>query len=153
MFSMKAKYALKAVLHLGASGASRLFVNGVKVLADDAYHQPRFDQAQVGVTLKKGANRVLLKLCQDTGPHAFTLRVAGPNGDAAPGVTLSSPEVLTPQPKGAVQHEGPRDMSAGTTVSQALADAQAGLAALESALGSWSARTRETTKEATQTGA
>ncbi|MBI5544987.1 MAG: DUF3857 domain-containing protein [Deltaproteobacteria bacterium] len=95
----------KAVLHLGASGASRLFVNGVKVLSDDAYHPARFDQAQVGVTLRKGANRVLLKLCQQSGPHGFFLRVSGPNGDALPGVTFSAPDVLPAQPKGSVPHE------------------------------------------------
>jgi tetratricopeptide (TPR) repeat protein/transglutaminase-like putative cysteine protease len=95
----------KAVLHLGASGATRLFVNGTKVLSDDAYHPPRLDQSQVGVTLKKGANRILLKLCQDAGPHGFFLRLSGPNGDALPSVALTAPATLAPPPKGPVAHE------------------------------------------------
>ncbi|HEY3446807.1 MAG TPA: DUF3857 domain-containing protein [Myxococcales bacterium] len=90
----------KAVLHLGASGASRLFINGSKVLSDDAYHPARFDQAQVGVTLKKGANRVLLKLCQQTGPSGYTLRVSGPDGDALPSASITAPDPLPAQPKG-----------------------------------------------------
>ncbi|MGC4120614.1 MAG: hypothetical protein QM765_39760 [Myxococcales bacterium] len=89
----------KAVLHLGASGASRLFLNGVKVLQDDAYHPARFDQSQVGVTLKKGANRVLLKLCQQSGPAGYWLRVSGLDGDALSNATLSAPDTLPPLPK------------------------------------------------------
>jgi tetratricopeptide (TPR) repeat protein/transglutaminase-like putative cysteine protease len=95
----------KVVLHLGTSGASRLFVNGTKVYSDDAYHAPRFDQGQVGVTLKKGANRVMLKLCQDTGAHGFYLRVSGASGDAVPNLTVSAPDVLPPLPKGNQAHE------------------------------------------------
>ncbi len=96
---------VRAVLHLGASGASRLFVNGARVLADDAYHPPRFDQAEVAVTLRKGANRVLVKLCQDTGPFGFYLRASGPNGDALGGVTASAPDALPPAVKAAPGHE------------------------------------------------
>ena len=44
----------KAVLHLGASGASRLFVNGVKVASSDRYNRPRPDQHRVQVTLRAG---------------------------------------------------------------------------------------------------
>jgi tetratricopeptide (TPR) repeat protein/transglutaminase-like putative cysteine protease len=95
----------RAVLHLGTSGASRLFVNGARVFADDTYHPPRFDQAQVAVTLRKGPNRVLLKLCQDTGPNGFYLRVSGPNGDALGGAVSSAPDSLPPLVRAAAGHE------------------------------------------------
>jgi tetratricopeptide (TPR) repeat protein len=91
----------RAVLHLGTSGASRLFVNGARVFADDAYHPPRFDQAQVAVTLRKGQNRVLLKLCQESGPYGFYLRVSGPNGEAPGALSSSAPDSL-PSPLRAV---------------------------------------------------
>jgi tetratricopeptide (TPR) repeat protein/transglutaminase-like putative cysteine protease len=95
----------KAVLHLGHSGAARLFVNGTKVYSDDRYHPPRFDQAAVQVSLKKGANRVLLKVCQETGSFGFWLRASGANGDAMGSLTNPLLEALPPAPKGAVAFE------------------------------------------------
>jgi tetratricopeptide (TPR) repeat protein len=94
----------KVVLHLGTSGASRLWVNGTRVFSDDRYHLPRFDQSAVQVTLRKGANRVLLKLCQGSGPHGFWLRVSTPSGERPTSIVNSAPESLPPAPKGAVAH-------------------------------------------------
>ncbi len=95
----------KAVLRLGVAGASRLFVNGTRVFADDTYRPARFDAAQVGVTLKKGANRLLLKVCHERGPHGFYLRVSGTSGDALPGAVIGAPDPLPAQPRGAVAFE------------------------------------------------
>jgi tetratricopeptide (TPR) repeat protein len=64
----------RATLGVGTSGAFRLFVNGVKVAASDRYNQPRVDQHLVEVRLRKGTNRLLLKVCQSTGPFGFFLR-------------------------------------------------------------------------------
>ncbi|MGV3619832.1 MAG: DUF3857 domain-containing protein [Archangium sp.] len=97
----------KAVLSLGASGGSRLFVNGQKVLSSDRYNTPRFDQQRVQVNLRKGLNRVLVKVCQLNGPLGFYLRaekVDGQRGnlsialpDTVPGLergAAPSPQVL-----------------------------------------------------------
>lgn len=62
---------------LGTSGASRLYVNGKKVLSDDIYRVPRMDQIGVKVSLRQGLNKVVLKVCQDQGPFGFFLRATG----------------------------------------------------------------------------
>ena len=69
-------------LSLGTSGAFRLFVNGVKVASENRYNQPRVDQSRVQVRLRKGNNRVLVKLCQETGQLGFFLRQERPSGSA-----------------------------------------------------------------------
>ncbi|MBX5483006.1 MAG: DUF3857 domain-containing protein [Myxococcaceae bacterium] len=61
-------------LSLGTSGAFKLWVNDELALSETRYNQPRPDQARVQVTLRKGLNRVLLKVCQSTGPFGFYLR-------------------------------------------------------------------------------
>ncbi len=89
----------KAELSLGTSGAFRLFVNGVKVGASDRYNVPRADQHRVQVNLRKGLNRVLLKVCQDKGPFGFLLRAE--KVDGAPGtITVVLPETVPPLEKG-----------------------------------------------------
>lgn len=64
----------RIALNVGSSGAFRLWVNGQKVLSEDRYNTPAPDQSRVAVRLRKGTNRVLLKVCQDTGPLGFFLR-------------------------------------------------------------------------------
>jgi tetratricopeptide (TPR) repeat protein len=67
--------ARRVTLGLGTSGAFRLFVNGEKVASDDAYHPARVDQARLSVQLRRGVNRLLLKVCQDGAvPLGFFLR-------------------------------------------------------------------------------
>ncbi|MBU8899030.1 DUF3857 domain-containing protein [Corallococcus sp. M34] len=64
----------RVTLGLGTSGAFRLWVNGQQAAKEDRYNLPRPDQARVSVKLKKGLNRVLLKVCQESGPLGFYLR-------------------------------------------------------------------------------
>ncbi|MCP3104631.1 DUF3857 domain-containing protein [Myxococcus sp. K15C18031901] len=64
----------RVALGLGTSGAFRLWVNGQLAAKDDRYNLPRPDQSRVSVKLRKGLNRVLLKVCQETGPLGFYLR-------------------------------------------------------------------------------
>lgn len=71
---LQAPSETKVALALGTSGAFRLWVNGEKVASGNDYNLPRPDQARVAVRLRKGLNRVLLKVCQDTGPLGFYLR-------------------------------------------------------------------------------
>ncbi len=90
----------KAVLSLGTSGGLRLFVNNQKVLASDRYNLPRVDQHRVQVNLRKGLNRVLLKVCQLEGPLGFYARVDRAEG-ARGTITVALPEVVPPLEKGA----------------------------------------------------
>ena len=45
----------RRVLHVGASGATRIWVDGQKVLEDKQYHPAAFDQHAVAINLKKPA--------------------------------------------------------------------------------------------------
>ncbi|HEY1906630.1 MAG TPA: DUF3857 domain-containing protein [Myxococcaceae bacterium] len=65
----------RTTLALGTSGGFRLWVNGEKVGSGDAYHPARPDQERVSVQLRKGVNRVLLKVChEDSGVLGAYLR-------------------------------------------------------------------------------
>ncbi len=68
-------------LHLGASGAVKVFVNGELVLADPSYHAARIDQSAVAFTLRKGPNRILVKLCHAQGRLGFYARLADEEGE------------------------------------------------------------------------
>lgn len=77
---LQADVEQKVTLGLGTSGAFRLFLNGVKVASNDRYNQPRVDQQVLDVHLRKGLNRVLLKVCQSSGQFGFFARALGPRG-------------------------------------------------------------------------
>jgi tetratricopeptide (TPR) repeat protein len=68
-------------LWLGASGAAKVFVNGALALADPGYHPARLDQRGAWVSLRKGPNRILVKLCHEAGEMGFHLRLADEKGD------------------------------------------------------------------------
>ncbi len=89
----------KAILSLGVSGGTRLFVNGQKVLSSDRYNLPRVDQHKVQVNLRKGMNRVLIKVCQLSGPFGFYARVEKAEG-AKGTITVALPDVVPPLEKG-----------------------------------------------------
>lgn len=90
---------VKAELGLGTPGAYRLFVNGVKVAASDRYNRPRPEQHRVQVTLRKGRNRVLVKVCQVAGPYGFYFRAEKANG-AKGTLTVALPDAVPPLEKG-----------------------------------------------------
>ncbi len=87
-------------LGLGASGAFRLYVNGIKAASSDAYHLPAVDQSRVQVKLRRGINRVLVKLCQDSGPLGFFLREERADGQASGNVKVVLPDAVPPLEKG-----------------------------------------------------
>ena len=68
-------------LHVGSSGAVKVFVNGALALADPSYHPPRLDQVAAELTLRKGANRLLVKVSQAEGRFGFFARLARPGGE------------------------------------------------------------------------
>ena len=90
---------LRTSMSLGTSGGFRLFVNGVKVASSDRYNQARVDQQRVQVTLRKGFNRVLLKVCQETGQLGFYFRAERAEGSRG-ALAVVLPEVVPPLEKG-----------------------------------------------------
>ncbi len=70
-----------ARLWLGASGRTKVWVNGVQALEDRVDHPVRLDQHGALVTLRAGPNRLLVKLAHGTGWMGFSLRLADAHGD------------------------------------------------------------------------
>ncbi len=68
-------------LWFGGSGAAKVWVNGAVAIADPGYHPARLDQRGALVSLRKGSNRILVKLCHQSGRHGFYLRLADERGD------------------------------------------------------------------------
>lgn len=96
---LEAPAETRVELSVGASGAFKLFVNGELARAEARYNQPRPDQSRVSVRLRKGHNRVLLKVCQDTGPLGFYLRQERAEG-AKESARVVLPDTLPPLEKG-----------------------------------------------------
>jgi len=90
-------------VHLGASGAVKLWVNGALALSDAAYHPARLDQMGTAVTLRKGPNRLLLKLCQEQGRMRFALRLANPAGEPLRLAVRPAEQPVPPAPAAAAE--------------------------------------------------
>jgi tetratricopeptide (TPR) repeat protein len=82
-------------LWFGASGAARVWVNGAVAVDDAAYHPVRLDQHGANVTLRKGTNRILVKLCHQDGLLGFYLRLADARGE---GLSFPAGEPFAPAP-------------------------------------------------------
>ncbi|MDY7226704.1 DUF3857 domain-containing protein [Hyalangium rubrum] len=103
---LEAPEETRVALALGTSGAYRLWVNGQPAAREERYNLPRPDQSRVSVRLRKGLNRVLLKVCQESGPLGFYLRQEPVSGGRGPvrAVLPATPPGLerapapTPQP-------------------------------------------------------
>jgi len=76
---LEAPQETRVALGVGTSGAFRLWVNGQLAAKEDRYNLPRPDQSRVSVKLRKGLNRVLVKVCQESGPLGFYLRQESPS--------------------------------------------------------------------------
>jgi putative heme-binding domain-containing protein len=61
----------EATLLLGADDGCKLWVNGQLVHSDRQHRAAAPAQDTVGLRLRKGVNRVLLKICNGGGPHGF----------------------------------------------------------------------------------
>ncbi|WP_242395544.1 DUF3857 domain-containing protein [Anaeromyxobacter oryzisoli] len=68
-------------LWFGGSGAAKVWVNGALAISDPGYHPARPDQRGAAVTLRRGANRILVKLCHQDGRMGFWLRLADGRGE------------------------------------------------------------------------
>ncbi|HYX92353.1 MAG TPA: DUF3857 domain-containing protein, partial [Myxococcaceae bacterium] len=102
---LEAPSETRVELSVGASGAFRVWVNGEVAASEDRYHEPRPDQSRVAVRLRRGVNRVLLKLCQESGPLGFYLaqqRSPGASSQARPVLPAKLPPLERgpgPQPQ------------------------------------------------------
>jgi Flp pilus assembly protein TadD/transglutaminase-like putative cysteine protease len=65
-----------AIFHFGASGASRVWLNGKLVHEDVALHPSRFDQQVFAGQLAAGDNYLLVKIAHQSGRLSFALRLA-----------------------------------------------------------------------------
>ena len=74
--------AAKAALRLGSSGPTKVWVNGALVEARDLARNAAFDQDAVGVTLRRGWNRILIKTVVIDGPWRLFARLTDPSGRA-----------------------------------------------------------------------
>jgi putative heme-binding domain-containing protein len=63
----------EAVISLGTDDGAKLWVNGTKVYETRAHEAAAPDMARVKVKLKKGTNRLLLKIVNGSNPHGFYL--------------------------------------------------------------------------------
>jgi hypothetical protein len=79
----------QAELRLGCKNGWKIWLNGTFLFGRDEYHRgARIDQYRLPVTLKKGPNRILLKVCQNadvkdwTKEWEFQLRVCDATGTA-----------------------------------------------------------------------
>ncbi len=117
--SLQVEQEQRAVLSVGAPGGYRLFVNGVKVSSSDRYNQARPDQARVQVSLRRGHNRVLLKVCQERGLLGFYLRAE--KGEGARGEV----KAVLPDAVPALERGGPPRAEAVPTLVELLARAVA----------------------------
>jgi tetratricopeptide (TPR) repeat protein len=88
---LNAPAAGPAVLHFGASGATKLWVNGFLIADDPDDHPARYDQRAAKVALKKGANTVLLKVSTLEEQPAYILRAAREDGGPLVGAAFTLP--------------------------------------------------------------
>jgi tetratricopeptide (TPR) repeat protein/transglutaminase-like putative cysteine protease len=70
----------RATLWFGASGAARVRVNGAVALEDRGYHPARPDQRGAQVSLRRGSNRIQVKLCSQSDAMGFYLRLVDGRG-------------------------------------------------------------------------
>jgi quinoprotein glucose dehydrogenase len=70
-----------APLLLGSDDGVRVWINGELVHTNPAYRAAAPDQDRVSVRLKKGWNKVLLKVLQGAGGWGYYLRFADPGGE------------------------------------------------------------------------
>ena len=76
-------------LELGTDDGVKVWVNGKLVHSNNAIRPVRVGQDKVKAHLKKGWNRVLVKISQAGGQWAFCFRVCRPDGRALDGLRVS----------------------------------------------------------------
>jgi tetratricopeptide (TPR) repeat protein len=97
-----------ATLWAGASGGFKLFWNGTEVLTDLAYRSLDADRFSVPVTVAKGWNRLMAKVCGDDDPPMLSLRLADAKGGPDPALEFTAdPSVSAEAAKNAAVSKKP----------------------------------------------
>jgi tetratricopeptide (TPR) repeat protein/transglutaminase-like putative cysteine protease len=93
-------------LWAGSAGAMRVWWNGAEALSDAKYRAIDSDRFAVPVSLERGWNRLLVKVCGDEGSPMLSLRLAGPDG--APDANIETDD----DPARATEGRNPRAKAA-----------------------------------------
>ena len=73
-----------AALRLGSAGPTKVWLNGALAHARDVVRGAELDQDAIGVTLRRGWNRILIKTVVTEGPWRLFLRLTDPSGRPLP---------------------------------------------------------------------
>ncbi len=93
-------------LWAGATGAVRVFWNGVQVLRDDKYRDLDAERFAAGATLRAGWNRLTVKACGDDRSPMLSLRVADATGAPDPRLEVDADPRHSTKQGGAVEAMG-----------------------------------------------
>ncbi len=97
--TMTSPSARTHTLSLGSDDSIVLWVNGVRVLANNAKRGVAPDQERVDVQLREGPNEILLKVVNYGGPAGFYFRVAAEGPPVLPGdVTVALRDAAADRP-------------------------------------------------------
>ena len=98
-----------AALHLGTSGAYKVWLDGELIGEGDTYRTPTPLQEAHALTLHAGWNRLLIKLGSEEGMWGFYARLSAPDGAPLPGLVAS----IDPPPAAEGKAPDPKTMSVG----------------------------------------
>ncbi|MBN1916786.1 MAG: DUF3857 domain-containing protein [Verrucomicrobia bacterium] len=79
-----------AALRFGTDDAVKIWLDDAPAYADRSYHGATFDQAAVGVMLRQGWNKLLVKVTQGDGAWRFCLRITAPDGAPLRGLRIET---------------------------------------------------------------
>jgi tetratricopeptide (TPR) repeat protein len=99
---------LQAALRLGTSGPYRLYCNGALVGQRTVTRPLRPDQDNIGVSLVKGRNALLLVVGSEGGAPEAVVRITAPSGGALPGWSAGHVPEAEPATRGGSRPKGPR---------------------------------------------
>ena len=111
---VKVDRAGPAALHLGTSGAYKVWLDGREIGAGDTYRTPTPLQAAHPLPLRAGWNRLLIKLATDDGMWGFYARLSAPDGAPLVGLTATTDAPATPPASGATASGTAKPLASGT---------------------------------------
>jgi transglutaminase-like putative cysteine protease len=111
--TLRSSRAGSGILRIGAGGSFTAFWNGRKALTDSVYRRPNPDRVAAGIKIRKGPNRLLIKVCtEDGGDLGFFARVVDNKAEPWPFETVTNQlsELKIPVVKGAATKPIPQTM-------------------------------------------
>jgi len=85
---VRSERATPASVWVGSAGAVAVWVNGEEVLRDEVVRGGDYDRHAAAVALRRGDNRVLVKVCVEEGAWGFSIRLGDRNGSPMAGLTV-----------------------------------------------------------------